>query len=87
MVIAPVVKHLKSRNALAIGANNLRIHNSSHVNSRGFLYDQRIALRPVRAIHCVKPHPSIANMDLQLIAVMLQLMCPGPLGGLLARVG
>jgi hypothetical protein len=38
--------------------------------------NQRVALRPIRTIDCVEPHPAIPDMDLQPIAVMLQLVRP-----------
>ena len=38
--------------------------------------NQRISLRPVRAVHRVEPHVPIADMDLQSIAIVLQLVCP-----------
>src|SRR5262249_53057471 len=46
---------------------------------------RRVTLRPIRAIHRVEPQPSIANMDLQPVAVVFQLMRAqqGPDGGLL----
>ena len=57
------------------------------VDNRGAFYasrvpnNQRITLRPVRAIDGVKPHPTVADMDLQPIPIMLQLMRPTRPGG------
>jgi hypothetical protein len=38
--------------------------------------DQGVALGPVRAVDRVEPNASIADMDLQPIAIVLQLMRP-----------
>ncbi|MGB9020715.1 MAG: hypothetical protein WCC77_24205, partial [Pseudolabrys sp.] len=38
--------------------------------------NQRIAFRPVGSVHGVEAHPAIADMYLQPVAVMLQLMRP-----------
>ena len=38
--------------------------------------DQRVAFRPICAVHCVEAHSPIADMNLQPITVMLQLMRP-----------
>jgi hypothetical protein len=52
------------------------------VDNRGAFYasrvpnNQRITLRPVSAIDGVKPHPTIADVNLKPIAVMLQFMRP-----------
>ena len=56
--------------------NNLGIHDRVDFDPRGFLHNARIAFRPVGSVHCEQSHPTIADMDLQPIAVMLQLMRP-----------
>ena len=54
-----------------LGVDNRRAFYASRVPD-----NQRITLRPVCAIDCVEPHPAIANMNFQPIAVMLQLVRP-----------
>jgi hypothetical protein len=76
MIITSIVKHLKSWNTLSVGANNFRIHDRGHVDPQSFLNDQGIAVAPIVSIDRVELHPTIADMDLQPIAVMLQLVRP-----------
>ena len=54
----------------------LGVDNRGAFNAPRIPDNQRITLRPVSAVDRVQPHPSIAHMDLEPIAVMLQLMRP-----------
>ena len=57
-------------------------------DARCCFHNKGIAFRPVGPVHGVEPHPAIADMDLQPVAVMLQLVrLPGPLGGCLVTIG
>jgi hypothetical protein len=76
MVITSAVKYLKGWNAFTVGANNLRIHDRGHIESRRLLKDKGIAITPIVSIHRVEPHTTITDMDLKSIAVMLQFMPP-----------
>jgi hypothetical protein len=51
-------------NSLIVETNNLGIPNRADFDARCFLYNARIALRPVRSVHGVEPHPTILDMDL-----------------------
>jgi hypothetical protein len=77
MVVSPAVQPVKVRNALAIGADNLRIHNGAHVEPGRVLHNQGVAVRPVMAPHREQAHSTVPYMDLQSIAVMLELVHPG----------
>ena len=56
--------------------NNLGVNNQRLSETSCFLHDTRIALGPVISVHRVELYPAIADMDLQPIAVMLQLVRP-----------
>ena len=75
----------KVGHTIGIEPDNFSVKNGRALNPRHVLDDQRVALRPIRAIHCVEAHPAITNVDLQPIAIVLQLMRParprGWLGG------
>ena len=75
---------IELRHALVIEIDHLGVKNGSALDARRFLDDAGIAVAPVSTVHRVEPHPPIADMDLQPIAVMLQFMRPaGALRGLL----
>src|SRR6476661_2013606 len=61
--------------------DNLSINNQRRTKPSRFLHDTRIALRPIISVHRVETHPTVAYMDLQPIAVMLQLVRPAWPGG------
>jgi len=63
-------------NAFGRQVNNLSVNNQWCTESRRFLHDTRITLRPIISVHRVELYPAIADMDLQPIAVMLQLVRP-----------
>src|SRR4029453_13706877 len=81
MVVTSAVKLVKGWNALTVGADYLGIHDRGHIESRRFLHDQRIAVAPVVSIDRVEPHPTVADVDLQPVPVVLQLMRPTRSGG------
>ena len=75
-------------NALLVETYNLGVDNQRLTESGRLLDNTRIALGPIISVHRVEAHPAIANMDLQPVAVMFQLMRPaGPVGGCLAMIG
>src|SRR5262245_18208444 len=76
MIGGPTVQDGEIGYALLEETNDLGIHDRAAFDASRFLYNTRVALRPVRAVDCVEPHPSVSNMDLQPIAVVLQLMRP-----------
>jgi hypothetical protein len=76
MIVTAAVKILKRRNTLTVSANNFCIQDGSHIYSRRFLHDKGIATAPIVTIDRVEPHPPLTNMDLQPVAIMLQLVRP-----------
>jgi hypothetical protein len=65
---------------IRIQPDHLRVDNCGAVNAACVPDDQRISLGPVGSGDRVGPHPTIADMDLQPIAVMLQFMRPARAG-------
>ena len=61
---------------LIVETNHLGIHNRAAFDTRRFPHNAGIALRPVGSVHGVEPNAAIADMDLQPIAVVLQLVHP-----------
>ena len=55
---------------------HLGIHNSTAFEARGILHNAGIAFGPIGPVHGVEPHTGIADVDLQPIAVVLQLVRP-----------
>jgi hypothetical protein len=49
--------------ALLDETNDLGIHDRAAFDASSFLYNARVALRPVRAIHREQAHPTVADMD------------------------
>src|SRR4029450_8548405 len=76
MIGGPTVEHVEIGYALLDETNDLGIHDRTAFDASSFLYNARVALRPVGAIHREQAHTTIANMDLQPIAVMLQFLPP-----------
>ena len=75
-MVSSAVQPVKVRNALAIGADYLRIHDGAHVEPGRVLYDQRVAVGPIGAVHCKKTHPTVPHMDLQAIAIVFEFVPP-----------
>jgi hypothetical protein len=68
-------------NAFGRQVNNLSVNNQWCTESRRFLHDTRITLRPIISVHRVEPHPSIADVNLQSVTVMLQFVNPARTAG------
>src|SRR5262245_27745194 len=75
-VIGAAVQCFKVRHAVRAKPNNFGVKNSRAVNPCRVTGNQRVAFRPISAVDRVEPHATIANMDLQPIAVVLQLVRP-----------
>ena len=60
--------------------DDLSIENRIAIDTRRFFDNTRIAFGPIISVHREQTHPTIAHMDLQPIAVMLQLMRPARSG-------
>src|SRR5689334_14076844 len=60
--------------------DNLGINDDWFAEPRSFFDNTRITLGPVSAISCVEPDTTVADMDLQSVAVMLQLVHPAGAG-------
>src|SRR5262249_23625988 len=56
--------------------DNLGVNNQRRTKPSRFLHDTRIAFGPIISVHRVETHPTIADVNLQPIAVMLQLVRP-----------
>src|SRR5262249_32927956 len=70
------VQSVEIRNAIGRQVNNLGVDNQRRSEPSGFFHNARIAFGPIISIYCVEPHPSVAHMNLEAIAVMLQLVRP-----------
>ena len=57
-------------------ADDLGVEDGGAFDPRRFLDDARIALGPVGGVHGVEPHPPVADVDLQPIAVVLEFVRP-----------
>ncbi|MFZ0356021.1 MAG: hypothetical protein WAM12_20355, partial [Pseudolabrys sp.] len=63
---------IEIRNAFGIETDNFGINNQRLTEPSRFLDNAWIALSPISAVHGVEPHPSVANMDLQAVAIVLE---------------
>jgi hypothetical protein len=70
LVIYPTMQGVEIRHTIRTNPNDLGIDDCGPVDPRSTLDNQRIAFRPVGTVHRVEPNPTIANMDLQPIAVV-----------------
>ena len=64
------------RNAFGRQVDNLGVNNQRRTKPGRLLHNARIALGPVSPVHRVKANAVLADMDLQPVAVVLQLMRP-----------
>ena len=65
---------IEIRNSLFVETDHLGIYNSTAFEARGILHNAGIAFGPIGPVHGVEPHTGIADVDLQPIAVALQLV-------------
>ena len=70
------MQKFKIRNSIFASTNDFRIDNRGTIQPTGLRNYEWVAGGPVSTVHRVETHASIANMDLQSIAVVLQLMRP-----------
>ena len=73
VVLCPTMQSIKICDALGRQVNNLGVDNQRRTEPSRFIHDARIAFGPVIAVHRVESHPTIPHMDLEPIAIMLQL--------------
>lgn len=64
------VQGIEIRNAFGIETDNFGINNQGLTEPSRFLDNAWIALSPIRAVHGVEPHSSVADVDLQPIAIV-----------------
>jgi hypothetical protein len=64
MISGPTVEHVEIGYALLDETNDLGIHDRATFDASSFLYNARVALRQVGAIHREQAHPTITHMDL-----------------------
>jgi len=70
------MKGIEIGHAIRPDSDDLGIKNCVAVDPGSSFDNARIAFRPIGSGDRVEPHPTITDMDLQPIAVMLQLMRP-----------
>src|SRR5262245_22804334 len=75
-VIHSTVQGVEIRQPLKVKPNNFSIKNCRALDLCRRLDNPGITLRPVRAVDRVETHPSITDMDLQPVAIMLQFVRP-----------
>ena len=76
MIRGPTVQHIEIGNALLDETTTSASMTALLLMRAGSFYNARVTLRPVGTIHREKSHATVANVDLQPIAVMLQLVRP-----------
>src|SRR5262249_49613173 len=76
MIVGPTVQHVEIGCALLDETNDLGIHDRTAFDASRFLHDTGIAFGPIISVHREQSHTTVTDMDLQPIAVMLQLMRP-----------
>jgi hypothetical protein len=76
LVIHPTMQCVEVGRTIGIEPDDFGIEDRAAINLGGGFGDQRITFRPIRTVDRVEPHPAIADVDLQPITVMLQLVCP-----------
>ena len=76
MIGGAAVQGIELRRAFLIKTDDLGIQNGGALDAACFLDNARIAVGPVVAVHREQPHPTIADVDLQPVAVMFQLVHP-----------
>ena len=76
VIVRAIMQKFKIRRSIFARTNDFRIDNRGTVQPTGLHAYERVAGGPVSTVHRVETHASIANMDLQAIAVVLQLMRP-----------
>ena len=70
------MQDVEIRNAFVRKADNLGINNQRFTEPGRFLDNARIALGPIGPIHCKKTYSALAYVNLQPVAVVLQLVQP-----------
>src|SRR5262245_9819654 len=74
------MQSVEIRNAIGRQVNNLGVDNQRRSEPSGFFHNARIAFGPIISIYRVETHPPVADMNLQSITVMLQLVRPARTG-------
>jgi len=76
VVIDLVMQQVELHDAFAVETHHLGIDDRITFDARRILSDARIAIPPIRPVHRVEAHPSVADVDLQPIAIVLEFV-PG----------
>src|SRR5262245_59533601 len=74
------MQRIENGHSFRIQPDHLSVDNRGTLNARRGFNDHRIAFRPICSVDCVQTHPPIANMDLEPVTVMLQLVRPARSG-------
>jgi hypothetical protein len=64
-IVDPTMQRVEVRNPIRPNPDNLSVKNCGDFDMYRSIDNQRVALRTIRTIDCVEPHPSIPDMDLQ----------------------
>ena len=81
LVVDPTMQRVEVRNPVRPDPDNLSVKNCGALDMGRSIDDQRIALRPIRPVHRVEPHPAVAGVDLQPVAIVLEFVHPAGTGG------
>ena len=76
VIVGATVQGVEIGNALRRQADHFGVEDGGALDPRDFLDDARVALGPVGGVHGVEAHPPVADVDLQPIAVVLELVRP-----------
>src|SRR5262249_38664940 len=80
-VIHPTMQRIEHRHAICIEPDHFSVHDCRAVNATRVSDNQRVALGPVGAVDSVETNTTIADVDLQSIAVMLEFVRPAGAAG------
>ena len=88
VIEAATVQAIKVRHAVLSSAHDLSVDDCGVFDPGGIFKNERVTFRPICRIHRIEPHPPIADVDLQPVAVVLQFMHPtGTARRVLSHVG
>ena len=71
MIVCAVMQKFKIRHSVFASTNHFRIDNCRTIQPTGLRNYEWVTGGPVSTIHRVETHATVANMDLQSIAVVL----------------
>jgi hypothetical protein len=75
------MQQLELRNAFTVETDHLGVDVRITFDPRRIVSNAWIAIRPIRPVHRVEPHPAVAGVDLQPVAIVLEFVHPAGTGG------